>query len=102
MHRAYAPKTGSCGTTPFLECACVRFMVRGALYVLCLCACDRARERANEAAAQQAEIEHTKEWAKVNAADKYRMAEQHRLELRARANKYRKDKELAKTSAFAR
>ena len=50
----------------------------------------------------RAEIESAREEAKSREASKQKAADEHREMLRERASKYRQDKELAKTSAFAR
>ncbi|CAN0336865.1 unnamed protein product [Pylaiella littoralis] len=62
----------------------------------------KIKERALAASVLRAEIEHAREVAKANEAANKRTAEEHRQALRARADQYRKDKELAKTSAFSR
>ncbi|CAM9885509.1 unnamed protein product, partial [Laminaria digitata] len=62
----------------------------------------RIKERAVAAAMLRAEIESAREKAKEKEASKQKAADEHREMLRGRASKYRQDKELAKTSAFAR
>lgn len=62
----------------------------------------RIKERAVAAAMLRAEIESAREEAKGRAASKQKAADEHREMLRERASKYRQEKELAKTSAFAR
>lgn len=62
----------------------------------------RIKERAVAAAMLRAEIESGREEAKSREASKQKAADEHRKMLRERASKYRQDKELAKTSAFAR
>ncbi|CAN0266267.1 unnamed protein product, partial [Ectocarpus fasciculatus] len=50
----------------------------------------------------RAEIEQSREKAKAKEIEEKKAADDHRQALRARAGQYRQDKELAKTSAFAR
>ncbi|CAM9212048.1 unnamed protein product [Ectocarpus sp. 4 AP-2014] len=62
----------------------------------------KIKERALAASLLRAEIEHSREKAKAKEVEEKKAADDHRQALRARAGQYRQDKELAKTSAFAR
>ncbi|CAM9847288.1 unnamed protein product [Scytosiphon promiscuus] len=62
----------------------------------------KIKERALAASMLRAEIEQAREEAKAREEEAKGAAEENRRELRARANRYREDKELAKTSAFSR
>ncbi|CAM9515569.1 unnamed protein product [Ascophyllum nodosum] len=62
----------------------------------------RARDRALAAATFRAEVEQRNEEAKAVEKDRRKAANEVRQSLRARAGHYREDKELLKSSAFAR
>eukprot|EP00903_Cladosiphon_okamuranus_P017585 g16197.t1 len=62
----------------------------------------KIKERALAASVLRAEIEQARNEAKAKEEEEKRVAEDHRQALRARADEYRQNKELAKTSAFSR
>eukprot|EP00752_Nemacystus_decipiens_P003538 g3264.t1 len=62
----------------------------------------KIKERALAASLLRAEIERSRNEAKEREEEAKRAAEDHRQALRERADEYRRNKELAKTSAFSR